>query len=148
MKVEAILRTVGGLILVLQLSAVRAAEPTSNTLRYKFVEGMTNGYRVTLESPSETSPFHFEGLILVAVRSTSDQGAILAFRSHITPKRTDRSPGMMPQFGPPGAFAPGNPWGGNWMTTMFQPGNQTQIDPNRRLALCSVATAQGQRMAR
>ena len=104
-------------------------------LRYKFQPGITNGYRVTIESASENNPRRFEGIILVGVRSVEDDVATVFFRGRLQPKQNPNAPQHFP--GPmfhPGHF--GNqhdPFQQLFRMSMLPQVNEAQIDPVGRV---------------
>ncbi|MGZ8899613.1 MAG: HEAT repeat domain-containing protein [Limisphaerales bacterium] len=124
------LRSLASLLPLLFLTA-SAAE---SDLRYKFHEGTTNGYRVTIESASENNPRRFEGIILVGVRSVEENVATVFLRGRLQPKQDANA---APQFdGPmfhPHHFGPSDPWQQLLRMSTLPPFNEAQIDPLGRI---------------
>jgi hypothetical protein len=110
-----------------------AAEPAP--LRYKFEEGKTNAYRITIESPSQNMPMRFEGFMVVGVRTVDEDVATVFFRGRIQTKPVEggirqRFGGQMPHFGGPGPFGPRfEPW----RFTNLTPFNEAQVDLSGRI---------------
>jgi hypothetical protein len=110
-----------------EASQLRAAE--QGAVRYKFAEGMTNAYRVTVESPNRNSPMQVEGYVVVGVREVDEGVATVFFRARMQPKPV---PGRqhMPFVGPHGPYGPRfEPW----RFTNLGHGNETQIDSSGRI---------------
>jgi hypothetical protein len=98
-----------------------AAEPVP--LRCSFTAGTTNGYRVTLESPSETSPRKYEGTLVYTVKSVDENAAVLQMRGQFVPKRETG----------PMIYMPEGPWGGGWRFGPMPPFAEARVDSQGRV---------------
>ncbi|HVK57762.1 MAG TPA: HEAT repeat domain-containing protein [Candidatus Kapabacteria bacterium] len=120
------------LVLLLPILLVTASAADSDS-RYKFQQGTTNGYRVTISSASEGNPRRFEGIILVGVRSVKEDVATIFFRGRLLPKEV---PNAAQQFGGPmfhpHQFAERDAWQQMFRMSMLPPINEVQIDAQGR----------------
>ena len=119
--------TLRGLFLPIAISLFTASAAEPN-LRYKFQPGTTNGYRVTIESASENNPRHFEGIILVGVRSVEEGVATIFFRGRLQPKQNaNRQQFGGPMFHPNFGGQP-DPWQNLFRMSTLPQLNEAQID--------------------
>jgi hypothetical protein len=115
-----------------QIAAAENAAP-----KYKFSEGATNAYRITIESPSQNMPMRMEGYMVVGVRAVDEEVATVFFRGRVQPKQVEggrprmAGPFMGPgPFGGPGQFGPRfEPW--RFMN--LTPFNEAQVDASGRI---------------
>ncbi|GEM_PF-1845537 len=121
---------------ILTVATVFSGVQTTNSLEYRFVEGSTNAYRVTIESPSENNPMRCEGVILVAVRSVDKDGGTVFFRGRLQAKQGGGGRirvGPVPPFGARGPFGPNLPLMDGRMFAPLMPYNEAQIDRRGRV---------------
>ena len=119
--------------LLLVGAGLARAEVEAEQLRYKFTEGTTNAYRITLESPSPNNPMRFEGFVVVGVRAVDEGVATVSFRGRIQLKPPERGGPMAPgpQLPPRGRFGP--PRIEPWRIMNLTPLNEAQVDSSGRI---------------
>src|SRR4051812_47118891 len=99
------------LFFVLFVLPVLAADSQLTRAQYKFSQPATNGYRVTIETPSQANPMRYEGVIFVISRPGENNSGVVGFRGFLRPQPGPNAGAARPFFPgpPPGAFGPFGP---------------------------------------
>jgi hypothetical protein len=99
------------LFLVLFVAPLLAADPQLARAHYNFSQPATNGYRVTIDIPSQANPMRYEGVILVSTRPGENNSGLAGFRGFVR-RQPQPNAGAARGFFPgarPGNFGPFGP---------------------------------------